>query len=188
MADYVVFPQLKEDITEATLTVWHKRVGDWIREGEVIAEVETVKLAFDIEAPIGGMVLHCLNEIGDLIAPGTAIAIIGARDEDISHMLGREPAAAPPVNVAAPVVTEATPSAPSPPDLERTLLHLLLEGYNNAELDELCFELGVDYEDFPAEKRAKARELVRYLSRRGRLGELVVAGQRSRPHLGWPLE
>ncbi len=67
------------------------------------------------------------------------------------------------------------------------LRDLLLDGFNNDELADLAFELDIDVEDLPAERSARAREMVNYLGRRGRLGELSAAGFRARPALAWPL-
>lgn len=67
-----------------------------------------------------------------------------------------------------------------------TLRDLLVEGFSSEELDELAFELNVEADDLPDGKSAKARELVTYLSRRGRLADLVAAGANLRPNLDWP--
>lgn len=66
------------------------------------------------------------------------------------------------------------------------LRDLLVEGFNSDELDDLAFQLGVEVDDLPDGLSAKARELVTYLSRRGRLPELVAAGWQLRPNLPWP--
>lgn len=69
----------------------------------------------------------------------------------------------------------------------RVLLRdLLMEGFSGDELVDLAFELGVEADDLPEERPALARELVRYLSRRGRLAELAAAGAQARPNLPWP--
>ena len=72
-------------------------------------------------------------------------------------------------------------------DVSLRLLYLLLEGFSREDLKDLCFELGIDYDDLPAEGRsAKARELITYMERRGRTAELVILGAEKRPHLDWP--
>jgi hypothetical protein len=69
----------------------------------------------------------------------------------------------------------------------RTRLHRLLTRYfDREELRTLCFNLGVDYDDLEGEgKTNKARELVAYLERHGRLLELVTLGKKLRPHVDW---
>lgn len=72
-------------------------------------------------------------------------------------------------------------------DVSLRLLDLLLEGFSKEDLKDLCFELGIDYDDLPAEGRSsKARELITYMERRGRTAELVILGAEKRPHLDWP--
>ncbi len=72
-------------------------------------------------------------------------------------------------------------------DVSQQLRDLLLEGFNREDLRDLCFELGIDYDDLPAEGRsAKARELVAYMNRHGRTAELVALCRAKRPHLDWP--
>jgi hypothetical protein len=68
-----------------------------------------------------------------------------------------------------------------------TRLRQLLTGYFDAEeFRTLCFDLAVDYDTLRGEgKAAKARELVAYLERCGRISEVVAVGSRMRPHLSW---
>lgn len=66
------------------------------------------------------------------------------------------------------------------------LRELLVERFSISELHDLCFGLGVDYDDLPGqEKTAKARELILYLMRRSRLEDLIKEGRRQRPELPW---
>jgi len=66
------------------------------------------------------------------------------------------------------------------------LRHELIRCFDENELRDLCFDLGVDYESLPGEgKRAKVRELIVYLERRGRLPELVKMGRELRPDVSW---
>ena len=62
----------------------------------------------------------------------------------------------------------------------------LVEHFSLAELEDLCFQLGVDGDDIPGQTRpAKAREMVTYFDRRGRLTELLAACRQERPHVQW---
>lgn len=73
----------------------------------------------------------------------------------------------------------------APADVSQNMLWQALDkGYSLAELQDLCFELDIDYEDLPGEgQSAKARELVSYCKRRGLLAALVERVIRDRPHL-----
>ena len=70
---------------------------------------------------------------------------------------------------------------------QRHKLHQILDGrFDETELRNLCFHLDVDYESLPGEGRAnKARELISYLERRGRLSRLVEAGKELRRDVAW---
>jgi hypothetical protein len=66
------------------------------------------------------------------------------------------------------------------------LRRIIATRFNRGELRDLCFDLGVDYDDLPgAGKASKARELVDYLSRRRRTHELVEIGKGLRPDVDW---
>jgi hypothetical protein len=66
------------------------------------------------------------------------------------------------------------------------LCQLLSTHFDEEELRTLCFDLGIDYDDLRSEGKAnKARELVAYLERRGRIPDLVAIGKRLRPHVNW---
>ncbi len=73
------------------------------------------------------------------------------------------------------------------PRLKLGRLHQLLDKHFDAsELKTLCLELGIDYENLPAVGKAnKAREMIKYLGRRGRLSELVAIGEKQRPNVSW---
>ena len=66
------------------------------------------------------------------------------------------------------------------------LRRLLTTRFNEGELRDLCADLGIDYESLPGDGKAdKARELVAYFERRGRIIELDTASRRLRPNSGW---
>jgi hypothetical protein len=66
------------------------------------------------------------------------------------------------------------------------LLQVLVRYYNEGELRTLCFDLGIDYENLGGEGKAdKARELVLYGQRYGRLDSIIDYIRRTRPHLDW---
>jgi hypothetical protein len=68
-----------------------------------------------------------------------------------------------------------------------SLRRLLVEGFNERELRQLCDDIGLDAEDLRDDTRPElARELVAWCERRGRLAELLVRCRAQRPHLPWP--
>lgn len=73
------------------------------------------------------------------------------------------------------------------PNFLPILRQLITEYFDDDELRTLCFDLSVDYESLPSMGKAgKARDLVAYMQRNGRLQELIDVGKRERPFLEWP--
>src|SRR5436190_5672990 len=77
MAD-VTMPQLGETVTEGTITKWFKKVGDQIKEDEVLFEVSTDKVDSEVPSPAAGYVAEILVQEGDTVDVGTKLAVITA--------------------------------------------------------------------------------------------------------------
>ncbi|MEN3040721.1 MAG: dihydrolipoamide acetyltransferase family protein [Bacteroidia bacterium] len=88
MAEVIEMPRLSDTMTEGVITRWLKKVGDTVKPGDLLAEIETDKATMEFEAPVGGVILHIGAEEGKPIPIGTVIAIIGKAGEDISALLG----------------------------------------------------------------------------------------------------
>lgn len=86
MADIIKMPRLSDTMQEGVIRVWHKKVGDKIAPGDVMAEVETDKATMDLEAFQEGVLLHIAVQQGVVPVDGM-IAIIGQAGEDISALL-----------------------------------------------------------------------------------------------------
>ena len=102
-------PALSPSMTEGVLAKWHKKVGDTIKPGEVIAEVETDKATMDLEAYDKGTILQISAPEGSKVAINGRIAIVGEPGEKVDSF-----SAAAPVASAAPVAKTATSSTPAP--------------------------------------------------------------------------
>lgn len=99
----VIMPKMGDGMEEGTLLRWLKNVGDQVDAGDPIAEIETDKVALEIEAAESGYLIQTLVNEGQTVPIGTAIAQIGAE--------GEAPTAAAPAAEAAPAPTPA-PEAP----------------------------------------------------------------------------
>lgn len=82
MATPVEMPKPGITVEECLLVKWRSRKGDRVVPGQVIAEIETDKAGFDVEAPAGGVVLETFFEEGDLVPVFTNICVIGEPGED----------------------------------------------------------------------------------------------------------
>ena len=96
MATVVTMPKLGLTMTEGSVSKWHKKEGERVEKGEIIAEVATDKINYELEAPESGVLRKIL--IGpDAKVPVTApIAIIAEADEDISGLMPKGTAEAAP--------------------------------------------------------------------------------------------
>src|SRR5689334_14942278 len=95
MAETVTMPKLGFDMQEGTFVNWVKKVGDEVKSGDVIAEIETDKATVEVEAYVNGVLKKTLVNAGDIVAVGAPIAIIGSADEKIEGDQGGAPGAAP---------------------------------------------------------------------------------------------
>ena len=111
MAKVVVMPKLGLTMTEGTVSKWLKKVGDAVKEGEPLFEVETDKLTNTIEASASGVLRHLFVEEGVTVPVLDKVAIIAEAAEDISGLLGSAaPAAAPEAPAAAAAPAPAAPA------------------------------------------------------------------------------
>lgn len=108
MSELLVMPKLGLTMEEGTLETWSIQVGDNVETGEPICEVETDKISAEVESPVSGILLRCI-EPGLVVPVGEPIAVIGALDEDVTDVELFDPAKP----AAKPTVQQSTPgSAP----------------------------------------------------------------------------
>ena len=89
----VVMPQLGETVSEGTITVWHKKVGDTVSADEVLFEVSTDKVDTEIPAPAAGVLTEIVVPEGETVGVGTRLAVIDDGGADAkTEALGAEPA------------------------------------------------------------------------------------------------
>jgi pyruvate dehydrogenase E2 component (dihydrolipoamide acetyltransferase) len=110
MAKEITMPALSPSMTEGVLAKWHKKVGDTIKPGEVIAEVETDKATMDLEAFDKGTLLAIAAPEGSKVAVNGRIAVIGEPGEKVEAIS----APAPTKQAPAPAPTTATVSSSVP--------------------------------------------------------------------------
>lgn len=92
MAEVVKMPKLSDTMTEGTVAVWHKKVGDKVKSGELLAEIETDKATMEFESFQDGVLLHIGVETGKTAPVDAILAILGKEGEDISALLAAEKA------------------------------------------------------------------------------------------------
>jgi len=90
MADIVKMPKMSDTMTEGVMAKWHKKVGDKIKSGDVLAEVETDKATMDLESYWDGTLLFIGVEEGKAVPVDAVIAVIGKEGEDYKAALAAE--------------------------------------------------------------------------------------------------
>jgi len=121
MAEVILMPRLSDTMTEGVIAAWHKKVGDPVKKGDLLAEIETDKATMELESYQEGTILHLGGNTGSKLQVNDLLAIIGKAGEDVSAQVAQHsggaastpaPAAEQPAPAAAPA-TEATPAATS---------------------------------------------------------------------------
>ena len=104
MAEIILMPRMSDTMTEGVIVAWHKKVGDKVKSGDLMAEVETDKATMELESYNEGTLLYIGVEAGKAVAVNGVLAIVGAAGEDFSALLNAAPKAA----EAAPVAAAST--------------------------------------------------------------------------------
>ena len=87
MAEIINMPRLSDTMEEGTLAKWFKKVGDSVKEGEILAEIETDKATMEFESFHDGVLLHIGIDEGSTAPVDSMIAVIGSKGEDISSII-----------------------------------------------------------------------------------------------------
>jgi pyruvate/2-oxoglutarate dehydrogenase complex dihydrolipoamide acyltransferase (E2) component len=91
MAVEVKLSSLGVNITEGTIVRWVKKEGDSVEKGEILAEVETEKVNFEIVAPESGVLLKLFYGEKTIVPVDSTVALIGKPGEDISAYTVKKP-------------------------------------------------------------------------------------------------
>ncbi len=109
MAEVIKMPRLSDTMTEGVIAAWHKKVGDTVKKGDLLAEVETDKATMELESYKDGTILHLGTGAGGKLQVDDLLVIVGQPGEDFSALLSGSAATAAPAPAPA-----STPEAPAP--------------------------------------------------------------------------
>ena len=87
MAEIVRMPKLSDTMTDGVVAVWHKKVGDKVKSGDLLADIETDKATMEFESFQDGVLLHIGAQVKQSVPVDSIIAILGKEGEDISDLL-----------------------------------------------------------------------------------------------------
>ena len=87
MAEVVKMPKMSDTMTEGVIAKWHKKVGDKVNAGDLVAEIETDKATMDFESYQEGTLLYIGPKEGEAVAVDAVIAVLGEEGEDYKALL-----------------------------------------------------------------------------------------------------
>ncbi len=110
-ASVITMPKMSDTMTEGTIASWHKKVGDSVSSGDILAEVETDKATMELESYDDGTLLYVGVKEGEAVAVDGVIAIIGEKGADYETLLKAQTATASvPVETVSTAETAAAPA------------------------------------------------------------------------------
>ncbi len=110
MAEVILMPRLSDTMTEGVIAAWHKKIGDTVKKGDLLAEVETDKATMELESYQDGVLLHIGTPNGGKLQVNDLLAVLGKPGEDISAILAQHTGGSPaPAQASTPA-----PDAPAP--------------------------------------------------------------------------
>jgi len=101
MAEVILMPRLSDTMTEGVIAGWHKKVGDTVKKGDLLAEIETDKATMELESYQAGVLLHIGTPTGGKLQVNDLLAVLGKAGEDISAIVAEHSGAAAPAPKAA---------------------------------------------------------------------------------------
>jgi pyruvate dehydrogenase E2 component (dihydrolipoamide acetyltransferase) len=110
MAEVILMPRLSDTMTEGVVAAWHKNVGDTVKKGDLLAEIETDKATMELESYQDGVLLHIGTPRGGKLQVNDLLAIFGKAGEDVSALIAQNTGA---TNTPAPAQTMETLAAPA---------------------------------------------------------------------------
>ncbi len=123
MANVVHMPALSDTMEEGTLIAWHKKVGETVESGELLAEIETDKAVMEFQSFYDGVLLYIGVEEGNAVPVDAVIAVIGEKGEDFQALINE--------NISAAESTDSNQEKPDDEILETISSPLTNNSYNN---------------------------------------------------------
>jgi pyruvate dehydrogenase E2 component (dihydrolipoamide acetyltransferase) len=90
MAEIVRMPKLSDTMTEGVVSKWLKKVGDKVKSGDILAEIDSDKATMEFESFYDGVLLHIGVKEKEGAPVDSILAIIGEKGEDVSAILEKE--------------------------------------------------------------------------------------------------
>ena len=151
MEEVILMPRLSDTMTEGVIASWHKNVGDMVKKGDVLADIETDKATMELESYKDGKLLHQGAKVGDKIAVNELLAIIGDESKvDVNKILAAKSASAPTGGGSADNVNAANATAassteqPAPEEHEQGAINGEVSGNGRVKASPLAKKLAAE--------------------------------------------
>ncbi len=115
MAEAILMPRLSDTMTEGVVAAWHKNVGDTVKKGDLLAEIETDKATMELESYQDGILLHIGTPRGGKLQVNDLLAIFGKQGEDISALIAANTQGASPAASSTATASTTAPATPAVP-------------------------------------------------------------------------
>lgn len=119
MAEIVRMPKLSDTMTEGVVAKWHKKVGDKVKSGDLLADIETDKATMEFESFQDGVLLHIGVDQGKAAPVDSILAILGKEGEDVKAIIAEENKKAPATAKVEEKKEESAPVEKSAPVVEK---------------------------------------------------------------------
>ncbi len=87
MAELIRLPKMSDTMEEGVIVKWNVKVGDTVKTGDILADVETDKATMELENFVKGTILHLVAKEGEAIPVNGIVAVIGKEGEDYKSLL-----------------------------------------------------------------------------------------------------
>ncbi|MBA4850149.1 pyruvate dehydrogenase complex dihydrolipoamide acetyltransferase [Emticicia sp. BO119] len=118
MAEVIRMPKMSDTMTEGVIAAWLKKVGDTVKSGDILAEVETDKATMDMESYADGTLLYIGVEKGQAVPVDAIMAVIGNPGEDYQSLLSGGGSTQQPAETPKETAPAAQPTAPAAPAVD----------------------------------------------------------------------
>lgn len=119
MAEVILMPRLSDTMTEGVIASWHKKIGDTVQKGDLLAEIETDKATMELESYQNGTLLHIGTPNGGKLQVNDLLAIIGQQGEDVTALVARHSGGGAATEIKpAPAAAQTTAPAPAAPAID----------------------------------------------------------------------
>src|ERR1700742_2895908 len=115
MAEVIRMPLMSDTMTEGVISEWHKKVGDKVKPGDVLADVETDKATMELENYVEGTLLYIGVEKGKAAKVDGVLAVVGKDGEDYKSLLDGAGGSAPKAATDTKPVATPAPAAVAAP-------------------------------------------------------------------------